>query len=299
MVWRRMFHNDPAPDESSAGDPEKPKRQIPPHLAQRLDIQAGEPRDPEQELRRRLARLRNQHTATLYDIEQGELALEDDNPWKRRVALLTEALETVESDYREAEQIEPGPFHQLPETPVTDFAVEMNNDVATVRLTAGTELFEYEEPLDWAERGHQVTREELRRVAGDPSLVVPADVPPALRPELQAHLDQSLFVLATVLRDRTLDEEPLPKSVTMADLAKPCPTCGGWTDYRGRCQTCARRSARLQELFRERDRLLNERAAEIEEQHRIAERLPLARRRHADIERQIAETEARIGDQPR
>src|SRR5699024_302192 len=114
------------------------------------------------------------------------------------------------------------------------------------------------------------------RVQGEPETIMPDDAPAELRDALLHHLDLSLFVLATVLRDRTLDDEPLPDLLSLADLARPCPTCGGWTDYRGRCQTCARRKLRLQELFRERDRLLNKRAAEVEEQHRIVERLPLA-----------------------
>jgi hypothetical protein len=67
-------------------------------------------------------------------------------------------------------------------------------------------------------------------------------------------------------------------------------------DYRGRCQACARRKMRLQELFQERGRLLNERAAEIEEQHRMAEGLPLARRRLRDIEAEIAKLEQKVDE---
>jgi hypothetical protein len=293
MVWRRIFHQEPD-DNQPSGD--APNRAVPPHLADRLGTRRAEPGSPVDTIRRRLSRLRNQHEATLYDIEQGEMAIEEDNPWKQRVALLTEALETVEADYRAAEAVEPGPYHPVPATPITDIDVAVEDDVARVRYAVGGERFVYEEPLDWAERGHQVTRTELARVAGDPASVMPVDIPAELRAELLHHLDGSLFVLATVLRDRTLDEEPLPEGITLADLAKPCPTCGGWTDYRGRCQYCARRAARLQELFRERDRLLNERASEIEEQHRIAERLPLARRRLVDIEREIEATEQKLAE---
>lgn len=291
MVWRRIFQPQPDPEEPAGEDA---KAALPPHLAERFGARRREPGSPAEELRRRLARLRNQQQATRYDIEQGELAIEEDNPWKQRIGLLGEALETVEADYRAAEAVAPGPFHPLPDTPIDGMDVAVENDVARVRFAIGDERFVYEEPLDWAERGHQITRSELVRVAGDPAALVPADTPAALRDELLRHLTGSIFVLATVLRDRTLDEEPLPEEITLADLARPCPTCGGWTDYRGRCQYCARRAARLQELFRERDRLLNERAAEIEEQHRAAERLPLARRRLADIEREIAATEARL-----
>lgn len=298
MVWRRLFHGGDEPEKPADGGEERgerPARTVPPHIAQRLNLQPRQP-GAQVDLRRRHARLENQREQTLYDIAQGELALEDDNPWKRRIALLTETLETVEADRERAERVEPGPFWPVPATPITDIAVTVENDVATVRYRVGDERFVYEEPLDWAERGHQVARSELRRVAGDPVRVMPADVPAELRDALLAHLDHSLFVFATVLRDAQLDEEPPPAGVTLADLAKPCPTCGGWTDYRGRCQACARRKLRLQELFQERGRLLNERAAEVEEQHRMAERLPLARRRLQDIEAELATLERKIAE---
>ncbi|HYH11201.1 MAG TPA: hypothetical protein VD789_02510, partial [Thermomicrobiales bacterium] len=271
-------------------------RTLPPHFEQQIAARRRRPEAPE-DLRRRLATLERRRTATLYDIEQGELAAADDNPWKQRIRLLTEALETVEQDYATAEQVTPGPYHPLPETPLTGLAVVLEEDVATVQYRIGDEKFVYEEPLDWAERGHQITRLELRKVAGDASKLVPSDTPAELRDELLHHLTNSLFVLATVLRDRRLEEESLPEGIVLADLARPCPTCGGWTDYRGRCQNCAQRSARLQELFRERTRLLNDRAAEIEEQHRMVERLPLARRRLADVEAEIATIEQQMADQ--
>jgi hypothetical protein len=300
MVWRRIFHPEQEPDDPRDAVPAEPaanaQRAVPPHLAERLGLQRREPGSAAEAIRRRLSRLRSQYDATVYDIEQGELAIADDNPWKQRVALLTEALETVEAEYRETERVQPGPYHPVPPVPITGVDVAVENDVARVRYTVGDERFSWEEPLDWAERGHQVTRTELVRVQGGPDAVVPADVPAALRDPLHRHIEHSLFVLATVLRDRTLDDEPLPGEITLAHLAMPCPTCGGWTDYRGRCQACARRAARLHELFSERDRLLNERAAEIEEQHRIAERLPLARRRLGDIEREIEAAEVKLAE---
>jgi hypothetical protein len=298
MVWRRMFHPDDEPDtpRNDEEPPERPpQRAVPPHVAERLNLQprrTGSAVD----LRRRLARLQNQREQVAYDIAQGELALEDDNPWKQRVALLTETLETVEADRERAERAEPEPYWQVPPTPITDVAAEIENNVATVRFAVADEQFTYEEPLDWAERGHQIARTELRRVDGDPAKVLPGDVPSTLRDPLLAHLDHALFVFATVLRDSQLDEAPLPTGVTLADLARPCPTCGGWMDSRDRCQACARRKMRLQELFQERGRLLNERAAEIEEQHRMAERLPLARRRLKDIEAEIAVLERKVAD---
>lgn len=298
MVWRRMFQPDDEPEKPEDGDEQRasqPERAVPPHIAERLNIRprrTGSAVD----LRRRLARLKNQQEQTQYDIAQGELALEDDNPWKQRAALLTETLETVENDRQRAEQAEPEAYWPVPPTPISDIAASIENDVATVRYAVGDERFRFEEPLDWAERGHQIARTELQRVAGHPAAVMPEDVPADLRDALLAHLDHSLFVFATVLRDTQLDDEPMPTGVTLADLARPCPDCGGWMDYRGRCQACARRKMRLQDLFQERGRLLDERAAEIEEQHRMAERLPLARRRLRDIQAEIAVMEQKIAD---
>jgi hypothetical protein len=292
MVWRRLFHQQ-SDDDKARARAQPAGRALPPHLKEQFaqrQRRAGDAGD----IRRRLAALRKRQNDARYDIEQGELALEDDNPWKRRTELLTEALETVEADYARAEVIAPGPWHQVPRTAITEMRVAIDNNVATVAYRVGDERFLYEEPLDWAERGHQIARTELNRTAGNPRKVLPADVPEHLRDGLHRHLENSLFVLATVLRDRTLEGEPLTGGLTLADLARPCPACGGWTDYRGRCQHCARRKLRLQDLFRERDRLLNERAAEIEEQHRMADRLPLARRRLADVETEIIRVEEQL-----
>ncbi len=316
MVWRRIFHHDDEPESGeteqpeqaaeqkqpgalvSPGVPGEPEHKLPAHLVEQLGGRRRRPGEPE-DLPRKLASLERRRTGVLYDIEQGELATEDDNPWMQRIGLLSEALETVDRDREAAEQVAPAPYYPVPETPITDLSVEMENDVATVRFTVGDERFVYEEPLDWAERGHQVLRGDLRRTEGEAAAVMPEDVPRDLRAPLLHHLIGAIDGLATVLRDTRLEEEPMPESITLADLARPCPTCGGWTDYRGRCQACARRTARLQELFRERDRLLNERAAEIEEQHRIAERLPLARRRLRDVETEIGTVKQKIAERER
>lgn len=317
MVWRRLFHRDKEPDESGdspsedqAADhstsiernppanaaSEPPTRQLPSHLEEQFASRRKSPED-RADPRRKLETLRRRRTAALYDIEQGELALADDNPWKERVSLLTEALETVDDDRKRTEQVEAAPWHPVPDIPITDMSVTFNNDVATVRFVVGEQQLVYEEPLDWAERGHQITRTELVRNDGEVDPLVPSDTPAELQDVLRSHLELSLFVLATDLRERTLNDERLPSALTLADLAKPCPQCGGWMDYLGRCQECARRTAELQRLFRERDRLLNERAAELEEEHRLAERLPLAQRRLADIDTEIAALEKRLADE--
>lgn len=316
MVWRRIFRreSDPEPKtqgESSTSDQASahsaqpsanpptdvghPAPRIPLHMQQSLSQrQQTGTSDPHA----RLAALRRRSVAATYDLEQGELALHDYNPWKQRAELLTEALGTIQQDRAEAELVATGPVYPLAETPVGDRVVTFEHDVATVTFTINDHAFRYEEPLDWAERGHQVVRGDLVKVAGSVDPLVPEDAPGELREPLRAHLELSLFVFATELRERTLDEEPLPGNVTLADFAPPCPVCGGWTDYLGRCQACARRKAEIQELDRERNRLLSDRAAEFEEERRVAERAPIARRRLHDIDTEIETIERSLEGQP-
>lgn len=298
MVWKHFRKRtksqpeEPRPpdtvDDTSPGT--VGKRRLPAHLASHVQDQkrpsepGGTSPDPVQ---RRLAAMKRQRLAMLYDIEQGELAIADDNPWKNRIDLLTQAIGTVSDDLKALKTIPTGPYFPLPASPIVVDLVSAE-PVASVRFTVGAESFEYAEDPDWAERGHQVIRTELIPREGDPSRLLPGDVPGELREPLHNHLADSLFVFASDLRDRALDAEPMPGSPTLADLARPCPRCGGWTDWRGTCQACAARAAEEVALKREEVRLLDERAHEAEEQHRLAERLPLARRRLRDIDTQIA-----------
>lgn len=265
-------------------------RKLPAHLGEALEGRLQRPDTGNSGfdlVQRRLAAMKKQRMAILYDIEQGDLANAEDNPWRSRIELLTQAMETVTDDLRALRDIPPGPFFPVPPTPVRIDNVE-TGDTASVSITIGEESFLYSDDPDWAERGHQMIHTELIRRSGDPSRLVPDDTPPGLHDMLRAHLADSLFVFAADLRDRAFDGEPLPERVTLADLAKPCPRCGGWTDWRGTCQACASRAAQEIALKREQARLLDEQASETEEQHRLAESLPLARRRLHDIDTQIA-----------
>jgi len=232
-------------------------------------------------------RARKQRLALQFDVDQGRLAQQDDNPWSHRMALLTDALTLTETDIARASTVVPGPSHPVPATPIHDVTVTTDTPVV-VRFTIGETAFRYEDVEDWAERGHQRLAPELVRRAGETSALIPSDTPPDLVVALNNHLDRSLAQLADQLRDG----EPITEIRTLADLARPCPTCGGWTDLHGRCQTCAERNAHLQQLMRERTRLLNERAREAEERHRLIERLPIAERRLADLDAEIAAADA-------
>ncbi|MBA2276554.1 MAG: hypothetical protein H0W06_02210 [Chloroflexia bacterium] len=291
MSWLRFWKRD---DEQTAGQPGgtvtlPADRPLPPHLAaarQRAqDNRAGVAETPDGGARR-LAELERRRQAALFEVEQGELASTADNPWEQRIALLTEALATVNDDLERLDAAPPEPFAALHETPITDIVVS-SGQPPSVGFTVGDQRFQYDEEVDWAERGHQVAMGELRRLAGDPARLVPTTISAELVESLTVHLTDSLFVFASDLRDRQLDAEPFPDRPTLADLGRPCAVCGGWRDWRGRCQACARRNAERGQLKREADRLLDERAGEVEERHRLVERMPIARRRLADIETQL------------
>jgi hypothetical protein len=102
------------------------------------------------------------------------------------------------------------------------------------------------------------------------------------------HLQESLDVFALDLRERSLEGTALPTGATLADLARPCPVCGDWLDWKGHCDACARRAWQRQNLKAEAARIEKEREDEESDRHKWAERLPVARKRLADIEGDIA-----------
>jgi hypothetical protein len=235
----------------------------------------------------RLAQLTRRREGAMYDLSQAELALEDDNPWRQRVQLLTEALEGVELDLEELDNLPRRDLPSLPATPIEILEVKAE-EPASISFRIGDQSFRYEEDLDWAERGGPVVHGELQHRAGDSEALVADYVPPELKSELIDHLVDSLFVFATDLRDRALSSEQLPVAPTLADLARPCPEFGGWQDWRGNCSECKRRQWRRQQLEAEGERLDAERTAEIEDQGKWSERLPVARKRITEIDAEIA-----------
>lgn len=328
MVWKRLFRqNDPdtpretpAPAEaeatpSEAAPPPPPipgahlpgsgntpatvgahasgTPSLPPHMQRVVQERRRPGGQAAPDPRERLARLQQQRLAILFDVDQGELAEDDENPWTHRIALLTEAMETVTADLATLAAAPPAPSWPVPPVPIADLTASAGPPFA-LTLRIGDEPFAWEEALDWAERGHQVSLPELVRTQGRIAAIVPADAPANLRDALEAHLAQSLDAFAEDLRERRLNGEPLPEAVTLADLARPSPEAGGWLDWNGRSPVKAVRAAEELRLRRERDRLLSERGREAEERHRLVERLPIARRRLADVDAEIAATEAAI-----
>lgn len=278
----------PSPGDHTGHDQAGPtRRTLPPHMQRIVDERSAPRLRPDPSVAEQRDAYERRRISLQFDVDQGELASDPDNPWTHRIELLSEALVNVEEELRQAEQVQPGPYHPVPATPITDLRVDRGNGIA-LSFRIGNEGFAFEEVLDWAERGTQIARPELVQTAGDVSVLVPAKTPPELVEPLRQHLRDSVVTFAIDARDRTLDEEPLPADATLADLARPCKECGGWTDWKGHCDTCSTRKARAQELFRERTHLLKERANEAEERHRLADRLPLARHRMRDLENEIA-----------
>ena len=266
------------------------KRTLPPHMQRIMEERARNIDGESSSSESRRAELERRRMAIQFDIDQGELALAPDNPWTHRIELLTEALANVESELQAAREVEEQPYHPLPETPVADIHVS-EAEPYEVGFRIGDELFRWTERLDWIERGGILAQPEFVQEQGDAARVVPADTPVHMLESLRDHLRGSVTAFAVVLRDSRLAEEPLPTDVTLAELAPKCPVCGGWMDYNRSCNTCAVRKVNEHSLFQERQHLMKERSAEAEERHRLGERLPLALRRLADVERELAELE--------
>jgi hypothetical protein len=235
----------------------------------------------------RLARLKRRREGAQYDVSQAQLANEEFNPWQQRIKLLGEAIETVNHDLDELERL---PKRELPGLPPAPIAIdEVRSDEPTaVIFRVGNQTFHYEADLDWAERGGPIVHGDLILRSGNPESLIPDSIPNDLKGELADHLTDSLFVFATDLRDRAIDGGPLPEHPTLSDLAQPCPECGGWRDWRGNCSECKRRQWRGQQLEAELNRLEGERAAELEDQAKWADRLPIARKRLLEIDGEIA-----------
>jgi hypothetical protein len=234
-----------------------------------------------------LAELERRRRDAQFDVEQSEAALAPENPWQVRIDLLTDALATIETDRRALDAQPPAPTFPLPPTPIADLCAT-DDEPAEVAFAIGDCRFLFREATDWDQRGGPTVRGDLQRVDGDPAHLVPAETPSDRQDALARHLTDSLDVFATAMRDHALAGEALPTSPTLADLAQPCPDCGGWRDWNGRCPECAWRELRRQSLRSEAARLERERTAEAEELHRLTERLPIARRRLTQIDVEIA-----------
>lgn len=282
MVWKRLF--------GKITDGEPPPAQSAPEPDER-GIVRRRPRAADPALQTRLDALRQRRDMAAYDLERAESAREEQNPWRERMALLDQSLATIEADLRALDDtpvLSPIP---LPETPITDIAVSLEEPLA-ITFTIGPQHFRWEEEIDWDQRGGPVVRGQVRQRSGNATALVPPDVQEDRREALARHLSESAAVFALDLRDRALEGEPLPETPTLADLARPCPVCGDWLDWRGHCDTCANRAYRRQTLHAEAARIAQERDNEEEDRYKWAERLLVARKRLADLDADIARLES-------
>lgn len=242
--------------------------------------------DPAQAARRR-ARLERRVADLRYDLALALSAGQPHNRWTERVAELDAAIAQARSDADAvlAPPAEPAGI-PLPPLPVTVERV-VSSEPGEVRFRVGDETFEYTEELDWAERGHQMAEPVLRRVAGSVTTLLPPDLPPERRAELHEHLAHGLGTLAALLREGGLAPADAERK-TLADLADPCPICGGWRDLLGRCPACQQRRWESDALHAEAARLLKERNDQLDEAHRWAERRGLLQRQLLDAEAELA-----------
>ncbi len=275
MPWWRFWHKERARGERPEGVGATGPRAAASNVAIVRDAE-----------RRRLRRLLKREADLEFDVAQGHSALEPENRWTERVGQLDAAIRQAEADIAALER-PPRERHtiELPETPI-EVVEARPADPAAVTLRVGDVELRYQEEVDWAERGHQLALPQLARVAGDVDGLIPPGGDPEERARLAEHLRHAFSTIADEALERTVDGEPLPPR-TLADLARPCPRCGGWLDPKGRCPACAERDWARQRIRADLLRLMKERDDVRAEMERYRERLPI-------LERQLAETRAEI-----
>jgi len=282
--WRFWERDDKANEPAEAAAATSGRFKVRP----RSDLRNPSAADPARA--EQVARLRARREAALFDVQQSELAKQPANPWRERVALIEQTMAIVVSDLEALTHEHGVPGHPLPTTPVEELNAE-EGPPPVVTFQIGGERFRFEEDLDWAERGSQIARSDLQLRHGDTFALLPDTFPEQQRTALAAHLSGSLFMFATDIRDRMLAGDPLPHDVTLADLAKPAATEGGWLDWAGHSPAAQERGWRRHDLEAERNRLLAERDGELEEQARWVERRPVALRRLRDVDNEFAALE--------
>lgn len=281
MPWWRIFKRSDEEDAAKEQDSEEPRSQP------RQPVQPRTPKvhDPATRARRR-ERLERRVRDLTYDIALAESALQRENRWNKRVEELDAAVEQARQDIKRlSEPPEDQTSITLPSWPVVIEHIRAE-EPSEVRFRIGDVPFLYSEEIDWAERGHQRADLVLRHFEGDVTDLIPPDVPAERRDELAQHLSHSVSALAVLLRDNELEGRPQPE-LTLSDLAKPCPECGGWRDVRDRCLACQQREWQKQEINAEIQRLIDERDSQLNEVRRWQESLPVLRRQLENAEREL------------
>lgn len=242
----------------------------------------GLPDDPD--LAARVAATRRRRETLVNELRTAQSASDDDNRWKSEVTFIDQALGEIAGDLALIEVRIGVPGEALPAVPISGIAVTLE-PVVSVQFDIGDEAFCYAEPIDWAERGTQLARSELNLESGDPSKLIPEHLN-RVRAELVDHLQQSLFVFASDLRDRAIAGETMP-APTLLDLALPDATFGGWMDWSGHSPVEHKVAVERAHHVRELARLEDERAALLRDEARVAENLPFVNRRLAELDKEL------------
>lgn len=281
MPWWRIFKRSEEEDAAQEPVAEEPR----PQPRQPVKPRTPKVHDPATRARRR-ERLERRVRDLTYDISLAETALQRENRWIKRVEELDAAVEQARQDIKRlSEPPEDQPSITLPAWPVVIEHIR-TEEPSEVRFRIGDVPFFYSEEIDWAERGHQRADLVLRHFEGDVTDLIPPDAPAERRDDLRQHLSHSVSALAVLLRDNQMEGRPQPE-LTLADLAKPCPECGGWRDVRDRCLACQQREWRAQEIRAEIQRLIDERNSQLSEVRRWQESLPVLRRQLENAERDL------------
>src|SRR5699024_8606443 len=111
--------NEDTPNEAATRPPTSPgARTLPPHRQRLHEELPPRTRNPSADEQR--VAFERKRRAIEFDSAQGELAADDDNPWNHRIALLTEALETVKQDQDALTNMPKEPYAPVPPTPITN-----------------------------------------------------------------------------------------------------------------------------------------------------------------------------------
>src|SRR5918994_4184832 len=163
MAWKRLFGKQTNTDSSpaSAATPEPDDSGV---LRRR-------PPAADPAMQSRLDALRQRRDMAAYDLERALAARQPENPWRERMELLDRSLATIEDDLHALDATAPLPPIPLPETPITDIEVRLEEPVS-VAFTIGPERFLWEEEIDWDQRGGPVVRGQVLQRSGNAAALV-------------------------------------------------------------------------------------------------------------------------------
>lgn len=281
--WKRRPNGDPT---SHAGTP-------PPSIAPNARGFAAP--DPRQDLtglvrateNPAMAKLLRQRDAILAGVAQAQLAAQSGNPWNDRAGTIDVALATIAVELERLDApVFPGNW-PIPPLPITLLQVQ-SDPQAMVTFRLGEQEHHYEAEIDWAERGSTVYHGDLTGGAVDFASLLHQVAGQSDAPFLAEDLQRIPFVFATACQEAAERGDELPAASTLRDISSPCPVCGRWRDMHGICLTCEERNRKRACLLAEQERLRGQRQAALDERDRLRDHLPIAQRRLAEIDMQIA-----------